>query len=152
MHVVDVDQSGKIEETSQDTVLAFSDGITFTVLIPATVKRNCIRALRFQGTPGKLFYLRLFSIGLFFLLKGHIDKIDQVYIDIEYLGNEGKIKDYVVNLLLRAGYAVDYHQIQFRRVGKLAAHNLALGTLRKELKPNLILNTKDILEQFDPKK
>ena len=148
-HFVEVDQSGKVEETSQDTVLAFSNGITFTVLIPATVKRNCIRALRLQGTPAKLFYFRLFAVGLFFLLKGHIEKIDQVYIDKEYMGNEGRIKDHLVNLLLRAGYAVEYHQIQFKLVGKhSAAHRLGIATLRKEKKPNLILETKDILGQF----
>ncbi len=45
MHVVDVDQSGKFENTKHDTVVAFSNGIDFSVIIPATVKRDCITAL-----------------------------------------------------------------------------------------------------------
>jgi hypothetical protein len=45
---IEVDQSGKIEDTRVDTVIAFSNGLSGTILIPAVVKRVCIRALRKQ--------------------------------------------------------------------------------------------------------
>ena len=33
-HVVEVDQSGKVEDTRLDTIVAFANGITFSVRIP----------------------------------------------------------------------------------------------------------------------
>jgi hypothetical protein len=43
---VEVDQSGKIGDTKVPTVLAFSNGKKFTVLISAKVKRECILHVR----------------------------------------------------------------------------------------------------------
>ena len=43
---IEVDQSIKVEQTQQDTVLAFSDGIQRVILIPAEVKRACQQELR----------------------------------------------------------------------------------------------------------
>lgn len=45
---VEVDQSGKIGDTKVPTVLAFSNGRSFAVLIPAIVKRECLKRLRGQ--------------------------------------------------------------------------------------------------------
>lgn len=36
---IEIDQSGKIEDTRKDTVLAFSNGKNYSILIPAEVKR-----------------------------------------------------------------------------------------------------------------
>lgn len=149
IYSVEVDQSGKVEETTTDTVLAYSNGITFTLLITKEVKRNYIKAFRAHGFSGKEFYLRLFVIGLFYLLKDIIERTQQIFIDHEYYGHDGRIKDLLINFLLRAGYAVDYHQIQFKYIGKHSrAHTIALSTLRKELKPNRIITTKDILGEL----
>jgi len=46
IHQVEVDQSGKIEDTRVATVVAFSDGIHRVVLVPAQVKRECSAVLR----------------------------------------------------------------------------------------------------------
>jgi hypothetical protein len=144
-------KSGKVEDTRQDTVLAFSDGIQFSVLIPATVKRDCLRALRVRGIVGNLFYLQSFAIGLFYLLRNHIENIDRVPIDREYPGHEGQIKDYLVNCLFRAGIPVDTYKVQFGSIGEHPpVHVLALSTLRGKEKPNLILNIKDIVGMFRP--
>ena len=56
MHVVDVDQSGKFENTQMDTVLAFSNAIHYAILIPAQVKRDCIAVLREGGKAPQTFY------------------------------------------------------------------------------------------------
>jgi hypothetical protein len=45
MHIK-VDQSGKIEVLTVDTVLAFSNEITATLLVPATAKRETYQALK----------------------------------------------------------------------------------------------------------
>jgi hypothetical protein len=150
-HVVEVDQSGKVEDTKLDTVLAFSDGIQFTVLIPATVKRDCLRALRVQGITANLFYIQLFAIGLFYLLRNHTESIDRVMIDREYPGHEGQIKDYLVNCLFRVGIPIDTYKIHFGSIGEHPpVHVLALSTLRGKEKPNLILSVKDLMGMFRP--
>jgi hypothetical protein len=148
-HVVEADQSGRIEFTREDTVLAFSDEISFSVLIPASVKRACVRKLRERGLSGPTFYVQLFATGLFFLLKDHIESLSQVFIDVEYFGKEAQIKEHLINLLRRAGHRVESDQIQFRWIGKKsAAHVLALETLRGDKKPDLTLGQEDLLGEF----
>lgn len=46
---IEVDQSGKIERTREDTVLAFSDGKSGSVRIPAAVKRGMFLRLAHQN-------------------------------------------------------------------------------------------------------
>jgi hypothetical protein len=148
MHV-EVDQSGRIEFTKEGTVLAFSDGINFSVLIPAPVKRACVQELRDRGLSGPTLYVQLFATGLFFLLKDYTESLSQIVIDLEFFGQEAKIKEHLLNLLRRAGHRVEPGQIQFQRIGKKSrAHRLALDTLRGKKEPGLILSREDILKEF----
>jgi hypothetical protein len=68
---VEVDQSGKIGKTNEDTVLAFSNGLAYSVLISRQVKQQCVRELRRRGLSPQAIYLRLFAVGLHFLLRGY---------------------------------------------------------------------------------
>src|SRR6266705_2176099 len=97
-HVVEVDLSGRIEVTKDDTALAFANGLKGSILIPATVKRECIQILRRRGVTGATLYNQFFAIGLFLLLKNHIDKFSSVILDYEYVGREDKIKEYLINI------------------------------------------------------
>ncbi len=152
-HIVEVDQSGKVEDTKEDTVLAFANGITRTVLIPATVKRDCVTLFHLMGQKGKVFYLQLFAIALFFLLKEHGAHLSNIIIDEEYYGREGDIKRYLLNLLNRAGTPVTGTQIHFGYVGKAsAAHDVAIATLRGKKKPDKILTLAELLGEFRPQK
>jgi len=85
---IEVDQSGKIEKMNVDTVLAFSDGKSAAVLIPAAVKRVCLQALRWEGRPKMSITLRIFAVGLFFLLQDVLEEVTLVTIDQEYPGRE----------------------------------------------------------------
>ena len=152
-YTVEVDQSGRIEFTRDDTVMALSDGINNTLLVEARVKRACVTELRNRGISGPTLYVRLFATGLYFLLKGHIQQLSRVVIDIEYFGKEAQIKEHLINLLRRAGCVVHADQIQFQRIGKRsAAHVLALETLRGHSKPDLVLSKEDLLGEFRRKK
>lgn len=149
MHHVEVDQSGRIEYTRHDTVLAFSNGISYSILIPRAVKRNCINELRRRGLSGTTFYIRLFATALFLLLKDYIGDLERITIDTEFPGREPQIKEHLINLLRRSGYPVEAHQIEFRSVGKQSpAHKLALATFRGNREPDLRIGEEDLLKEF----
>ncbi len=151
-HVVEVDQSGKFENTKHDTVVAFSNGIDFTVMIPATVKRDCITALETQGIAKANRNALLFATMLFFLLRHYIDQLHTVVIDMEYRGHEPLIKDHLMNILQRAGHSVHREHITFGYIGKHSrAHTAAIETFRRNRAPNLILSLEDVLGQFRKK-
>lgn len=157
MHV-EVDQSGKIEDTVTDTVIAFSNGKQFSILISSQVKKMCIRELRDKGMTGKSMYWLLFTAALYFLLKDSIHKNVIVIIDKEYIGHEAKIKEHLLNLLRRANNFVHSDQIQFDLIhrkyqkGNPMAHNTAYLTKQKKIRPNIILKAEDLLSQIKIKK
>jgi hypothetical protein len=153
LHIVQVDQSGKVEDTAQDTILALTNGIAFTIRIPSTVKRECITVLRRAGITGKTMYNQLFATGLFFLLKDKIQELDKVIIDIEYIGREAQIKEHLVQLLRRAHGTVESQRIQFGYIGEhTAADEIARQTLHKKRKPDKVISLGMILGEFKAKK
>src|SRR5258708_40285094 len=117
MHI-DVDQSGRIEFTKDDSVLAFSNGESSSVLISAVVKRTCIHVLRRRGLSGPRLYIRLFATVLYLLLRDYAPAITQVQIDVEYLGKDAAVKEHLVNLLRRANSPISSDRIQFGHIGK----------------------------------
>ena len=90
---VEVDQSGKIGDTKVATVLAFSNGRQFAVLIPATVKRRCIQHLRGKGKMETRLYIQLFAVGLYLLLKRDVKFLEQIVIDFEYRDMKQKLRN-----------------------------------------------------------
>jgi hypothetical protein len=148
MHV-EVDQSGKVEDTATDTVLAFANGEHFAILIRAREKRICLHALRARGKTGKSIYRLLFATALFLLLKNHVRWLHLITIDVEYVGGEANIKEHVLNLLRRDGNLVDTQQIQFTRIGKKSpAHTRAYTVHRGDRKPDLIVTADDLLREL----
>lgn len=146
---VEVDQSGKIGDTKVPTVLAFSDGESYAVLIPAKVKRKCVHRLRRRGEVGTTLYLKLFAVGLYLLLKDHISKRDCATIDMEYPGHDIDIRLYLLNMLQRAGISADAAQIQFQHIGKRSrTHELALAVFTKSEMPNKTIELGEILAEF----
>ena len=152
MHV-EVDQSGKIEQTNRGTALAFSDGIHYAILIPAKVKQQAIIWLRSTGRRGKRMYLLLFAVALYHLLKHHLDRLKLVTIDIEYEGREHDIKLMLLNLIWRdhLGYPAD--NITFRGIGKKSqAHKKALAVFRGDIKADRTLTLEEFIEPLGGKK
>ena len=146
---VEIDQSGRIEYTKEDTVLAFSDSKHFSILIPTTVKRNCVRELRDRSLSGPTLYTQLFATALFLLLKDHIRKISPVIIDVEYKGREAQIKEHLLHLFRRHNMAVHPDEIDFDWVGKRSpAHILALEVRRGDRGPDLTVSEDQLLREF----
>jgi len=133
----EVDQSMHIERTQQDTILALSNAFRYTIRVPAAVKRAAIHFLR-QKTKYRLskrrITLQMFVAALYLLLKEYIVRLEQVTIDVEYVGHESEIKGMVLEYFHREGIHVPSDRIVFRQIGKDSrAHELAIRTYRGEL-------------------
>ncbi len=152
MHIA-VDQSGKIEQTDRATALAFSNGISYAVLIPARVKRRAITILRATGKRGKSVYISLFAAALYQLLKDHLDKIELITIDMEYEGNEQDVKLALLNLIWQRRPTYSADSITFRHISKKSpAHKKALATYRKAIRADWTLQVDDLLLPLSGKK
>jgi hypothetical protein len=141
-----VDQSIKIGDTQSPTVLALSNDIQRAILIPASVKRECIRALRGRWTPDATLYIRLFAAGLFLLLRELLTTADRITIDVEYPGHERDIKRDLLLLCRQAGDVVDPSVIHFEHIGKRSpAHYLGLKTFRGKRARDETITTRELL-------
>ena len=146
---VEVDQSGKIGDTKVPTVLAFSNGKQYAILISTTVKRECIQKMRGERKLETRLYIQLFSVCLYLLLRTDIRKLEQITIDFEYPGHESKIKEHLINLFLRAGIRVSPAKLHFDRIGKKSnSHRFALGVFTGKSKPNRVIRLDEILREF----
>lgn len=148
---VEVDQSGKIEWTQKPTVLAFANGLSYTIQINPRDKRRILAELsRLKPRWSKrLMHIYTFSILLYFLLREHISKLDTVVIDLEYMGHDAVIKNRVLTLLRQDGLKVYRDQISFQRVGKKSpAHHAAIEVFRGKRRADKQLRAEDVLAKF----
>jgi hypothetical protein len=143
-----IDQSGKVEDTSKNTVLAFSNKINGSILIKAVEKRKLLRMFREQNRP-KIFTFQLFSILIYELLVKYKIKNHIVCIDIEYPGQNDLIKSYLIQLVNKfKGIDVTSHDIYFALVGKQSnVHKVAITGLRKN-KAEFCIQSKDIVKKI----
>jgi hypothetical protein len=143
---IEIDQSGKIENTSKPTVIGFSNKNNKTIIIFATEKQRLQRYFRKVGKPN-LFVYQTFSILIYLLLRNQ-KQIEQIVIDKEYVGQEPLIKSYLLTLLRKNGRHFDKRRISFRQVGKKSAvHRLALAAYKKK-KADKKIFAKDLLKHF----
>ncbi len=143
-----IDQSGKIEETNVDTILAFSSSeIQYSIKIPKQMKQNIF--IQCQKKHKTTLVLRLFSYDLSLLLKGKVNKDSIISIDDEYPGHGKDIKQHLTQYL-----GLQEEQIKFTLIGKKdSAHRIAYQTFRGKLKPDQIVTEKEFnLEIIIPAK
>lgn len=137
---IEIDQSGKIEETNKDTIIAFSNGINYSIRIHRRTKRKLQEDFRKKGIP-KLFSMRTFSAGLSILIKDYLNDLDKIIIDTEYYGNEKIIKSMVLDLHSSSKRDKLKSIIEFKRIGKNSpAHILAISISRKKKKADAIIS------------
>jgi hypothetical protein len=120
---VEIDQSGRIEETNRDTIIAFSNDRQLSIRIPRRVKCQLLEIFQQQGKP-TVFKYKVFALGIVILLrKSEITpKNLSLIIDREYPGHEDSIRDIIWS---RVGREVE---IDFESVGKHSgAHYAAYG-------------------------
>ena len=116
-HIVEVDQCRKIEQ-SGPTVLAFSNGISHAILIPARVKIAGLGVLRSRGKSAEIAPLLLFAACLYLLLRDHLGELQKVIVDREYEGHEADIRSFMLEYIKREGQSFEPRNITFALVGK----------------------------------
>ena len=142
MHI-EVDQSGKIEDLRQATVITFSNKEQFSVLFPRKLKREI-----FLGYRSKIRQLRfrLFAIGIFYCLENYLKNVELITICKEYTGKDAHIKTYLLPLIRKKQKDFDKKLINFGVIGKKSrAHMVAILTNKGIIKPNKILTKEEIL-------
>lgn len=138
---IEIDQSGKIENTSKHTYLAFSNTQHSVLKISSIEKRKLQKYFRNKG-KSKIFIYITFATLVILLLKNIKIKNIQIIIDIEYTGRGRLIKNFIK--VLDPTFPTD--DISFHQVGKKSpAHFLAYGTAIKKLNPDLVVNAKQVL-------
>lgn len=145
--IIYIDQSGKVEYTSQDTVLAFSNGKSKSVLIKAVEKRKVQKAFREAGKP-KMFVYKTFAALLYMLIEKEDLSILGMQIDREYWGKETIIKDHFLRIIKKQHKVhLNVSRVSFSLVGRFrVCHKLAIAVLRGNKVPDRIITASEILD------
>ena len=138
-----IDQSGKIEQTNKNTVLAMSNKKQYSIVIPRKIKRQLQEIYRRKGLT-RFFIYQIFSLGIYFLLEP-IKQTTKIIIDPEYPGKNKIITSFIKAFLETNKKPI--HELHFKRIGNqprvhYAAHDVFTG----KKKANKILTLKEILE------
>lgn len=140
-----IDQSGKIEQTEKNTVIGYSNGQKFTVLLSNKSKRQLQEAFRKLGLTQVYIYIT-FACLVYFLVRKFSQKQDFT-IDTEYTGKDKLIKENIKKLLI-ANKKPD-HGIYFRRIGnKPKVHYVTHDVFNKEVNPNEIITIRKMVEEL----
>ncbi len=140
-----IDQSGKIEQTSKNTVIALSNSIHATILLKAKDKRDLQKVYKAAGKP-KIFSIQVFSALTYLLLEKAKIESGIIYIDKEYPGYEDIIKSYINQLInKRAKFRFDPENIRFMLVGKTSNAHIIGYKIWKRGKADFKITKVDIL-------
>jgi len=135
---IEIDQSGKIEQTSLDTVIALTNSISYTLLFKKKDKRQLekyCRKFRLRKIYSVIVFANLISLTI---KKSKVKK--SILIDTEYIGYNNFIKKIIQNKLGK-----DCPTIKFGYVGKESkSDDLARKVAKSKIKPNHTTNSEEI--------
>ncbi len=125
-----VDQSGKVEQLTKVTVVAVSNDLQYTVLLPQREKRVLQAVFRNAGKP-RVFVFQTFASLVFLTLKNLVKEDSIVVIDNEYPGHEDLIKNYLLQFCKKTKLPLSKNRVYFSKVGKKSkVHKLANSKFR----------------------
>lgn len=141
---IEIDQSGKIEDTAKPTVLALSNDQKFTLILSALDKKLLQNLFREFFHKKRIFVYQVFSALLFVLITSA--KIKKgVTIDREYPTKESLITRYCLEMCRQKN--IREFTLNFGHVGKSSsAHSLAYKTFKGKLRPNKKISFEEVLE------
>ena len=141
MHI-EVDQSGKIEQLSQDTIIACSNNKQYCIKIQKKIKQSIYYNYK---TKIKQLKYKLFCIGVYYCIEYILSKCELIVIDDEYHGKNDLIKSILFSYIRKKFVDFDEKMIRFSRISKNSnAHHVAIETFREEHKPNEVISEKQI--------
>lgn len=144
--IIEIDQSGKVENTHQDTIIAFSNNSVGTIVMRAKEKREVQKVFRKIGKP-RMFVYRVFAILIFILIKNHLKNSYQIVIDEEYSGQENLIKSFLVREIKKIQPGFIASNIVFKRIGrKSRAHYFAYGVATGKKLADRSVSSKEVLK------
>lgn len=141
MHI-EVDQSGKIELLSHDTIIACSNDRQNSIKIPKKIKQDIY--YNYKNRIGQLKY-KLFCIGVYYCVEKFLTKSKLITIDDEYHGKNNLVKSILISYIRKDYDNFDEKLIRFSQITKNSnAHHVAIETFRQEHKPNYVLTEEQI--------
>ena len=141
--VYQIDQSGKIEQTSLDTIVAIANGKSYCVILPKKIKRLLQEEFRMRKKPRMFIYDTFCALLVIILLK--VKPVTAVFIDKEYFGNEDVIKAKILEYISKITNSDYIPDIDFTLVGKSSqAHKLAAKVGNKQIAPDKVVTLEAI--------
>jgi len=135
---IEIDQSGKVEDTSRKTVVALTNSKKFTVLINTKEKRKLQEKFRLIGQP-KIFVYYVFATLLYLVIKYSENLKNKICVDIEYTGQTKIIEKILFDL------AQETLLIDWVNVGKQSrSHDLGYKVFVGKLKADKVIDAKFI--------
>lgn len=142
---IEIDQSSKVEYTSKNTIVAYSNTKQKALSIRAEDKRKIQEVFREAGKPD-IFVYKTFAVLVYLLIKDDLTKINSITIDIEYEGKNFLVKNLLLQAIRKDKKFFDKENIHFRRIGKKNnAHKKALNTYQGKIQAETIVEYKDLL-------
>lgn len=139
---IEVDMSGKIEQTDMDTVVAFRNSEQYSVLLKKNIKAEILTEYRNKYRD---IHYRIFAILVFYCIKNYLPKIQSIVIDIEYEGRGEDIKRSLLRCIWKSYPNFDKKLIKFSSIGKRSkAHKVAYQTFIGKLAPNKIIMKNEV--------
>jgi hypothetical protein len=123
--IVEIDQSGKLEQLNTATVVAYANQKSGAVWIRAAVKRKIVTVLRERLQDRTVLWPMVFGVVVFLLIE-ELDPNVVVQIDEEYTGKNRIIAQTLAAQLNRRFLDRWRGSIRFGQIGKTSpAHRLA---------------------------
>lgn len=135
MHIT-VDQSPRIENWTQDSVIAFSNSKQRAILIPSPLKREALALLKKRGKTEDTAKWIILAAGIFLLLQDDLPRITSVVIDREFDDRTMKsLCHWLWQKMKPLKPTLALHHISFTSIKrKNPAHYLAYGVFKGLLK------------------
>ncbi|TSC93002.1 MAG: Uncharacterized protein CEN91_319, partial [Candidatus Berkelbacteria bacterium Licking1014_85] len=110
---IEIDQSGKIENTEKHTYIAYSNNTHYCLKISSVEKRKLQKHFRSIGKPRK-YVLFSFAAMIILLIERIKGKELIIIIDKEYSGKDSQLKDLLTHLSPR----LKNQTLSIRSIGK----------------------------------
>lgn len=149
-HIVYIDLSAKAEQTTLDSAIAVSDGISWVYLVPADAKAMLHEWCKRGRTRHNAKY-RALAVLIYVTVRERLPEIDAIVIDQDYTGTQpqAQIKNFLLNFLRQHRDDLDSNFIQFGQIKGSQADRLAKRVFDRKEDPHRTLSWEDIVKWLE---